>query len=369
MLMKLTLLLNRMQLFSKPLRELIGFNDLPLRLIGLPVIAVLMPMTFFQVMPWEQFDEYIQHFLGAIIFAAIYWQVDRLIIAYHRDRFSGLGNYRKRLLLQSFWILVFTLSFCNFADAFEAVTGLSIGHPSKPSTLKLNLASVTITIAITAIYEAAYGVYMWKKSFIESERLKKENMQAQLETLKNQVNPHFLFNSLNALTSMVHDEPDMAVEFVQKLSKVYRYILEIKNKEMITLSEEMECIDAYRFLIQMRFGDNVRFKIDIPKEHLQCHIVPLSIQILLENAIKHNIISTAKPLEVSILVAKNGNLVVANNLQKKNQVSDSTKTGIANIKSRYQLLTGKEVHVIVTQSQFSVSVPLIHVEEYETAHH
>ena len=187
--------------------------------------------------------------------------------------------------------------------------------------------------------------------------------------MKNQVNPHFLFNSLNALTSMIHDQPDKAVEFVQKLSKVYRYILEIKNKEMISLREEMECIYAYQFLLKMRFGDNVRFHIDIPEDHMGCHIVPLSIQILLENAIKHNVISTGKPLSISIQLAKNGNLIVSNNLQKKNVVNGSTKTGISNINSRYQLLTGKQVEVIVTQEQFSVSVPLIHVEEYEAAHH
>ncbi len=337
--------------------------------IGLPFVAAFMPIVFFQVHPWDDFNLYLRNLVGSFGFTFFYWMGDRLIIAYFRGKMPKLSQYRARLIQQSFWILAYTLLFCNVTDAIEFLIGVDFSTPNKPSTFKLNAASITVTIAISAIYEAYYASAMWRRTAIESERLKKESMQAQLETLKNQVNPHFLFNSLNALTSMVHDQPDLAVEFVQKLSKVYRYILEIKDKEMIQLREEMECIHAYQFLLKMRFGDNVRFEIDIPDDQLDCHIVPLSLQILLENAIKHNIISNGKPLTISMSIAKNGNLLVSNNLQKKKMVNGSTKTGIENIRSRYRLLSGKEVDVIITQNHFSVSVPLIQVENYEVAHH
>lgn len=356
-----------MKFFGKSIRDLLGFNDLKLRLIGILSVGLIMPMAFFQSFPWNGLTQYLGDVLGSMIYTTIYWHVDRLVIAYYRGKLPSLNDYRRRVLYQSLWIVFFTMTLCT---GIGWLTELFIpANPNKPSEFQLNLASLVITVAIASIYEAIYSVNKWKSSFIESERLKKESMQAQLETLKNQVNPHFLFNSLNAVTSMVHDQPDEAVEFIQKLSKVYRYILEIKNKEMITLREEMECIHAYQFLLKMRFGENVQFNIDIPEEEMQCHIVPLSLQILLENAIKHNVISTNKPLHIDIQMGRNGNLVVRNNLQKKSMVNGSTKTGIANIQSRYKLLTDKEVDVIVTKEHFTVSVPLIHIENYETAYH
>jgi LytS/YehU family sensor histidine kinase len=196
---------------------------------------------------------------------------------------------------------------------------------------------------------------------VEKQKLKRMNMQSQLEGLKNQVNPHFLFNSLNTLTYLIPENSEKSVHFVQQLSKVYRYILEIRDKKLILLEEELNFLNAYTFLLKERFGKNLHIKIDIPEVHLNDKIIPLSLQILFENAIKHNIISSEKPLFMEVFIENGNKLIVKNNLQKKNQVMNSTKLGLQNIKNRYRFFSEKEVEVIVTQESFIVILPMIDV--------
>lgn len=358
-----------MRLFRKPIQELAGFNDLWLRLIGIPAVAFLSPAAFFNTSLLAQPEKYMAQFMVSLVFTTIYWHVDWLICAYFRSRYPRVEQIKQRLVRQMAWILAFTLIICNLGEI--CVVGLRGGVPPDfaPSRFQINFGSMVVTVAIVAVYEAIYAIYMWRKSLIESERLKKENMQSQLETLKNQVNPHFLFNSLNTLTALIPDQPEKAVEFTQHLSKVYRCILEIKNRELITLREEMECIASYRFLLEMRFGNNVQFEVDIPEEKMDNYVVPLCVQMLLENAVKHNVISTARPLKITITLGKNGQLLVTNNLQKKESVNGSTRTGLSNIRNRYHLVSDKEVDVIITRDHFSVVLPLLQIEDHETAHH
>lgn len=202
----------------------------------------------------------------------------------------------------------------------------------------------------------------------EAEQLKRENVQSQLETLKNQVNPHFLFNSLNTLAAIIPEDVDLAVEFVQKLSKVYRYILEIRDAQVVRLRDELVALQAYNFLLQIRFSTNLRIRVALPENRLDDWIVPLSLQMLIENAVKHNTISTQKPLVIEVFVEKD-NVIVRNNLQRKNQSTDSTGLGLPNIQNRYQLLANQPVHVIVTAQTFTVSLPLLPAPAYERVTH
>jgi LytS/YehU family sensor histidine kinase len=197
-----------------------------------------------------------------------------------------------------------------------------------------------------------------RNSVVEKEMLKRENLKAQLSALKTQVNPHFLFNNLNTLSSVIPENPDQAVAFVQQLSKVYRHILEVKDEHSILLQDELDVLKAYAFLLKTRFGDNLDISIDISEEKLRKKIVPLSLQILMENAIKHNIVSSDKPLRIEVFT-ENGRLVVSNNLQKKNQLSETTGIGLDNIRNRYKLLSDRKVEVVESQSNFTVSIPLI----------
>jgi two-component system LytT family sensor kinase len=179
-----------------------------------------------------------------------------------------------------------------------------------------------------------------------------------LNALRTQVNPHFLFNNLNTLCSLIPENPEHAVDFVQQLSKVYRHILEVKDEKTISLKEELDVLHAYTFLLKTRFDKNLTVNITIPSEKLQQHIVPLSLQILMENAIKHNIVSSDKPLLIDVFTV-NGSLVVSNNLQMKNQVNESTGIGLDNIRNRYKLLSAIPVKVTASDSNFTVSIPLI----------
>jgi LytS/YehU family sensor histidine kinase len=227
---------------------------------------------------------------------------------------------------------------------------------------KIGLAA---TIFIATIYECFYFSERWEKTVIETEKLKRENLISQFETLKNQVNPHFLFNSFNTLMTIIPENTEIAIEFVQKLSNVYRYVLNNKDKELTELSTEIAFLKDYVFLHKIRFGENLRVNFNIPDEILDTQIPPLTLQMLMENAVKHNIISSEKPLLIDIYLERNNCIIVENNLQKRSIPAESTKVGLQNIINRYKYLSQKVVEIIPTTSIFKVSLPIISVEKNE----
>lgn len=258
-------------------------------------------------------------------------------------------------------MLAYTLLSDNFLNYFlNDVCGLKHDHGLSDSDIAVNsnAAALVCTLTVVAIYESIYFMNELRKSVEEKEMLKRESLKAQLNALKTQVNPHFLFNNLNTLSSIIPDNPRQAVDFVQQLSKVYRHILEVKDEQSILLKDELDVVRAYAFLLQTRFGDNLGITINVPDDKLEKKIVPLSLQILMENAIKHNIVSSDKPLQIDVF-AQNGRLVVSNTLQKKNQINESTGIGLDNIRNRYKLLGEKQVEVTENGSNFTVSIPLI----------
>ena len=198
----------------------------------------------------------------------------------------------------------------------------------------------------------------WRFSLAELERFKKENAEFQFESLRAQVNPHFLFNSLNTLSSLIYQDQQKAESFVRELSDVYRYILENKDRELVTLKKELEILNSYIYLILLRFEQNLSVIIDVRNSLDNILIAPLSLQMLVENATKHNIISKKKPLNVKIYT-EDDYIVVSNNLQKKEIKNYSSKLGLANIKSRYGFLTDKRVEIVENSDEFLVKVPLI----------
>ena len=218
--------------------------------------------------------------------------------------------------------------------------------------------SLIITIMVSAIVHGRNFLTGWKQTILEAEKLKKEQAIAQYETLKTQVNPHFLFNSLNVLTTLVHKDADVAEQFIIQLSKVYRYILESRAQEIIPLEEEMRNLEAYVFLMQIRFGSNFIFDNQLTAKTNGFKVAPLTLQMLVENALKHNEISKMYPLSISVFLADNF-IVVRNNLQLKTNQNDSTGIGLSNIKSRYQFLSSEPVSVSENDGFFTVKIPLI----------
>lgn len=216
---------------------------------------------------------------------------------------------------------------------------------------------IIITVLISLFLHSRQFLIMWRKTKFDAERLEKESISARYESLKSQVNPHFLFNSLNALTNLVYEDPDKAVKFIKQLSEVYRYVLDTRDKEVVPLKDELSFLRSYNYLQQIRFGD--KLKIDITLLEDGTLIAPLALQMLIENAIKHNIVSEDDPLNIRIY-EQDGYIVVSNNLQRKLSSSEpSAGVGLDNICKRYEFLSVNKVIISIEEGQFRVKLPVI----------
>jgi sensor histidine kinase YesM len=199
----------------------------------------------------------------------------------------------------------------------------------------------------------------WRFSLAEIEKFKKENLETQFEMLRMQVNPHFLFNSLNTLSSLIYQNQDMASNFVRELSSVYRYMLEKRKSELVTIEEEMKFTDSFIYLLALRFDKKLIFKVNVPKDVYKMEVVPLTLQILIENAVKHNVVSMKRPLTINIYIEDTDKIVVKNNLQLREDETYSTGIGLSNIRTRLELLSDKKLEVMDTNSDFIVKVPIL----------
>ncbi|SHJ63259.1 Histidine kinase [Reichenbachiella agariperforans] len=225
------------------------------------------------------------------------------------------------------------------------------------------ITTVSIALFISMFFHARGFFVSWRDAAVQNEKLNTENATSKLETLKSQVNPHFLFNSLNALTSLVYDDQQKAVDFIHKLSDVYRYVLQSQNQELVPLSDELAFTQSFVYLNEIRFGKNFAVTITgMDQMAGQDHVPPLALQMLVENCIKHNEISKERPLSIQIDY-RSDSVLVSNSLNPIQQEKpDSTGLGLKNITSRYSYLSDREVKVTTDQSQFTVEVPIIKLE-------
>ncbi|MDH5398304.1 MAG: histidine kinase, partial [Cyclobacteriaceae bacterium] len=206
----------------------------------------------------------------------------------------------------------------------------------------------------------------WQELALREEKIKNELLSARYDSLKNQVNPHFLFNSLNTISSLIREDPDLAERFVKQLSIVYRYVLQTRTREAVTLAEELDMLDSFIFLQKIRYDNSLLVDIDLKEGSKSKLVLPLVLQMLMENALKHNTISSEQPLTLTIN-EEDDFIVVTNNLQPKNVLrNESSKVGLSNIKSRYALLTNSEVTVEKTKEAFIVKVPLLKLMKNES---
>jgi len=197
----------------------------------------------------------------------------------------------------------------------------------------------------------------WQDSRLEAERLRTEMKTYQYDALRNQINPHFLFNSFNVLSELVYEDQELAVKFIRQLSDIYRYVLDSKDLELVSLQDEIDFIKKFSFLLQIRFEENLEIDIQVEATHDEL-IVPMSLQLLLENAVKHNEISNEFPLKVEIHRSVDL-ILVKNSLKKKTNPDSSTKTGLQNIVKRYKYLSEKKISIEETKNEFIVEVPIL----------
>lgn len=217
---------------------------------------------------------------------------------------------------------------------------------------------IIFSIIITLFMTADYFFRRMQLSVSEAEKLKNEFLQAQLNALKIQLDPHFLFNNFSTLQSLIELNPSLASEFLGKLSTVYRYLTQHREENLVTVQKEMDFVKAYLFLYKIRFGENFKVEVDIPNSIQNKLIPPVTLQILIENAIKHNVISSEMPLHIRIQ-ADEDSLFVINNLQPKKPDSASLKSGLSNIVSRFELIGDKKPEIIKTETHFTVKIPLL----------
>jgi len=221
------------------------------------------------------------------------------------------------------------------------------------------IVGVFCNILATSLNEGVAFFEKWRKLVDEAENLKKENLQSQLEGLKGQVNPHFLFNSLNSLSSLISEDPDQAEKFLDEMSKVYRYLLRTNEEGLTTLNSEMDFIHSYFHMLKTRYGDGLDMETKIDDHYLNYQLPPLTLQMLVENAVKHNMILKNNPLKILIMTTNSGRLIVSNNLQRKDRLVSSNKVGLTNIVNKYRLMKKEEISVRDDGKEFAVVVPLI----------
>jgi sensor histidine kinase YesM len=215
-----------------------------------------------------------------------------------------------------------------------------------------------VSIGIALIFYAIWYYKHRQETKVKEQKIIAGTASAKFDALKNQLDPHFLFNSLNVLTSLIEEDPDQAQKFTTSLSKVYRYVLEQKNKDLVSVDEELQFAKTYVRLLKMRFEDSIVFEIPDSSSDPEAKIVPLSLQLLLENAVKHNVVTSDKPLRIKVY-EEDGMLVVSNNLQEKQVVKKSSGVGLQNIKQRYGILTARQVAISKNTADFSVRLPIL----------
>jgi len=289
------------------------------------------------------------------------WKGNELIYIYLDQRISWLENPIKRLLLGIGCMVVYTfgiVALLIYVFSFD-VFRTSLDENFFSEVMKSGFISVIIASLISLFLTSRGFLLSWRQAAINIEKVQKESVKMQYEALKNQVDPHFLFNSLNALSSLVHEYPDKAVDFINRLSDVYRYVLDSKNKEVISLKEEVKFVKSYLFLLKVRHGDNLT--IDYKDSFENGFVPPLAVQMLIENAVKHNVISKDSPLSIEIFKNED-HVIVRNNFQPKNQKMVISGIGLENIKSRYSFLSEKQVIITEDKDHYSVSVPILELK-------
>lgn len=295
-------------------------------------------------------------FLGIILLlVALIWEGNRILNSLIFNPNPNSKIHPLVFLFASSIVLVVTLS------AISTYTlGHAIGdHSHEMLTFKLALGfTFRVNLFLHCINAIFFFVNRYNQTQLYAERLKKQHAEAQFEALRNQINPHFLFNSFNVLSALVHKDTDTASKFIEQLSTVYRYLLHNQQNKIVSLRDELSFLDSYIFLLKIRFQENLNIEINIDEEYFDTYIAPATLQLLIENAIKHNVVSKSHPLDIKIVVNEKF-IQVENSLKLKEVKEESTGLGLKNIKKRYDYLCGENAIITNSNGVFSVKVPVI----------
>lgn len=272
----------------------------------------------------------------------------------------GIIHLKKKVRLIALYGFPISLTVAGIDMVFATAIG------SQHAFLFIASLNMLCCTLVVGTYECLYYIRQWKRLFIESEKIQKNTLQVQCKFLKDQIKPHFLFNSLNSLTTLISQDPEKAEQYVEEMAAVYRYLLKKNGKALTTFKEEKEFLSSYLLMLHTRFGDALIIDMQINEYYDDFLIPPFVLQILIENAVKHNIVSKSNPLTINLYMDEQDQLHIANNIQKKRNPPPSEKTGLRNICARYGLLQVKRLPRITAEDGvFEVVIPLIATHVYE----
>ncbi|WP_296312653.1 histidine kinase [Winogradskyella sp. UBA3174] len=329
-------------------------------LVGIIIMLIDQVIRYFSGVKIAFNENFFRSFSYYIIYSIPLTLVNSYFFGYLNDQVVW-DRYRKyRLAIGFFGSVTLTLISIFFVRAFIkiAIEGRTWFEFVNAEKFEFYFNSLLITLVISLFFHVVYFYKELQKTKVKEQKVIAGTASAKFDALKNQLDPHFLFNSLNVLTSLIEENPKNAQSFTTSLSKVYRYVLEQKSKELVTVDEELNFARTYMSLLKMRFEDSIIFEIPDKATNPESKVVPLSLQLLLENAVKHNMVTSSKPLHIKIY-EDGDHLVVMNNLQPKQIVKKSSGVGLENIKQRYQLLSERKVHINQRDKDFAVAIPML----------
>lgn len=316
-------------------------------------ITVFFKLLFFRLSDFLELD-----LLFIIAIVIIIWQGNESIDNYLNKKYLWIENTKKRLIIQSVLSVVFTSITLFTLMYLLHQLRFGDGRIINRKMMEIFPPAIIFTFALLAVKIGSEFFNALKNSLLEVEKYKAESANAQLQNLKNQLNPHFLFNNLSVLTSLVYKNQDKAADFINELAKVYRYVLDTKNAELVPLQDELDFINHYIYLQEIRFEDSILFEINVEESKKTTYLLPMCLQMLVENTIQHNETSQANPLKVMIYT-QNNSLVIENPILPRAHVAVSTKTGLKNIEQRYSFFTDEKVVIQNNGVIFKVILPLI----------
>ena len=347
-------------------------KELPRALaIGFSIFCIIIFMNFLNGKEIALNENLKYTFLYTLLYSLSLHLANTSLFIFLDDFFKEERFSKKRILVgfvSSFIVSLFVIFLLRiFEDVI--VEENTLNNFLAKETPSNYIISSLFTFIVLLIVHFVYLYKWYQENKLKEQKIIAGSASAQFESLKNQIDPHFLFNSLNVLSSLIEENPDAAQKFTTSLSKVYRYVLEQKDKDLISVSEELQFAKTYMNLLKMRFENSITFELPENFENDEAKVVPLSLQLLLENCIKHNIVSEKKPLHIKITI-ENGQLTIENNFQKKEVLQDRKGVGLQNIVNRYAILSKRKVVIEQNEKKFKVFLPILtkQISIMETQH-
>jgi sensor histidine kinase YesM len=324
-----------------------------------PFLCILINNLLFGSREFNDPGVWLVSFPLLMMIGTVSWYTRVIVMHWLRVRFPSMNQTTLRLSILALFqigLMTWTFTFIFYLyDIFHIM-----GYHLDTHKLRFGIyCGIGIILLSTSLWEFDYTFLQWKDSLVEKERMEQLTMQMEFETLKSQVNPHFLFNCFNTLSSLISEDKKQAETFLNELSKVYRYLLRNNEDGLSTVQTEIRFIESYYQLLKTRHGDAVELKVEIDKKYIQYLLPSLTLQLLVENAVKHNVLSKNKPLLIDIFTTAGNKLVVSNNRQPRTVKGPSNRIGLENIRAKYELLNYHGFQVLDDTKSFSVVLPLI----------